>query len=83
MKHRVGATHCQSCILAGSAFVSCAMCAAERESSGRGYRLEAALALHVRNVFFQSDSWGSFGHFSILINAIIDTAMLALIKWLQ
>lgn len=62
-------------------FVSCTMCAVERETSGKGYRLEWIVTFDFRNAVFLSDILGLFWLFSILINFVIDTVVLALIKY--
>lgn len=48
--------------------------------SGKGYRLERIVTFQFRNAVFLSDVLGLFWLFSILINFIIDTVVLALIK---
>lgn len=65
---------------ASSAAVSSAMCAVERETSGKGYRLEATVTLQLRNAVFLSDSLGLFWLFSSPINSVIGIVMAALIK---
>lgn len=65
---------------ASQAAVRPAMCAVERETSGKGYRLEATVTLQLRNAVFLSDSLGLFWLFSSLINSVIGIVMAALIK---